>query len=468
MNKITVSDATLRLRSDKSSSGGGYSYGFKSVVETAKLLDRAGVDVIEMGRLRDNKADILILKTVAAAVKNATISVAADSDTESIQKIWDTLRLAKKKKICVTLPVSAVQMEYMYQKKPDAMIDKINELVGAASAVCDDVEFSAVDATRSDPAFLARALGAAVSAGASSVTLCDSAGVMLPWEFAELIESVRPSVGDAAVGAECSDSMGMAIACAMEAIRGGCTVIKTSASGEGLPSLKDISYAISGRSDALGAEISVSTTSLRQISANIASIWNEGRGRERFESGEETTILLDVRSDIAAVRAAAESIGYDLSDADLAGVYELFSSVASKKKVGKRELEAIIASAAMQVPQTYALESYVINSGNIITSTANIVLKKGERTVSGVSVGDGPIDAAFHAIEQVIGHHYELDDFQIEAVTEGREAVGDALVKLRSQGKLYSGRGISTDIVGASIAAYVSALNKIVYEEHQD
>lgn len=468
MNKITVSDATLRLRSDKSSSGGGYSYGFKSVVETAKLLDRAGVDVIEMGRLRDNKADILILKTVAAAVKNATISVVADSDTESIQKIWDTLRLAKKKKICVTLPVSAVQMEYMYQKKPDAMIDKINELVGAASAVCDDVEFSAVDATRSDPAFLARALGAAVSAGASSVTLCDSAGVMLPWEFAELIESVRPSVGDAAVGAECSDSTGMAIACAMEAIRDGCTVIKTSASGEGLPSLKDISYAISGRSDTLGAEISVSTTSLRQISANIASIWNEGRGRERFESGEETTILLDVRSDIAAVRAAAESIGYDLSDADLAGVYELFSTVASKKKVGKRELEAIIASAAMQVPQTYALESYVINSGNIITSTANIVLKKGERTVSGVSVGDGPIDAAFHAIEQVIGHHYELDDFQIEAVTEGREAVGDALVKLRSQGKLYSGRGISTDIVGASIAAYVSALNKIVYEEHQD
>ena len=168
------------------------------------------------------------------------------------------------------------------------------------------------------------------------------------------------------------------------------------------------------------------------------------------------------------MRAAAESIGYDLSDADLAGVYELFSSVASKKKVGKRELEAIIASAAMQVPQTYALESYVINSGNIITSTANIVLKKGERTVSGVSVGDGPIDAAFRAIEQVIGHHYELDDFQIEAVTEGREAVGDALVKLRSQGKLYSGRGISTDIVGASIAAYVSALNKIVYEEHQD
>lgn len=468
MNKIIISDATLRLRSDKSSSGDGCSYGFKSVVETAKLLDRAGVDVIEMGRIRDNKTDTLILKTVAAAVKNATISVAVDGDALSIDRIWETLRLAKKKKICVTLPVSAVQMEYMYQKKPDAMIDKISELVGAAAGVCDDVEFSAVDATRSDTEFLARALGAAVAAGAKSVTLCDSAGVMLPWEFAELIQSVHAAVGNAAIGAECSDGMGMGIACAMEAIRGGCTIIKTSAADEGLPSLNDISYAIEGRADTLGAEASVSTTSLRRISSSIASIWNEGRGRQRFESGEETAILLDSRSDISAVRAAAETIGYDLSDADLAGVYELFSTVASKKKVGKRELEAIIAGAAMQVPQTYVLESYVINSGNIITSTANIVLKKGERTVSGVSVGDGPIDAAFHAIEQVIGHHYELDDFQIESVTEGREAVGDALVKLRSQGKLYSGRGISTDIVGASIAAYVSALNKIVFEEHQD
>ena len=117
------------------------------------------------------------------------------------------------------------------------------------------------------------------------------------------------------------------------------------------------------------------------------------------------------------------------------------------------------------MPSTYRIESYVINSGNVITATANITLERGGEKLRSVAVGDGPIDAAFLAIEQIIGHHYELDDFQIQTVTEGREAMGSALVKLRAGGKLYSGNGISTDIIGASIRAYISALNKIVYEE---
>jgi 2-isopropylmalate synthase len=119
----------------------------------------------------------------------------------------------------------------------------------------------------------------------------------------------------------------------------------------------------------------------------------------------------------------------------------------------------------MQVPPTYALDSYVVTSGNTISATAHMKLKKLGKTVEGVSLGDGPIDAAFLAIEQITGQHFELDDFQIQAVTEGREAMGQTIVKLRSNGKVYSGQGISTDIVGAGIRAYLSALNKIVYEE---
>ena len=119
----------------------------------------------------------------------------------------------------------------------------------------------------------------------------------------------------------------------------------------------------------------------------------------------------------------------------------------------------------MQVPVSYRLDNYVINSGNIITATANIMLDHNGEKIRGVGIGDGPIDAAFLAIEQIIGHHYELDDFQIQTVTEGRDAMGQALVKLRADGKVYSGNGISTDIIGASIRAYISALNKIVYDE---
>ena len=118
----------------------------------------------------------------------------------------------------------------------------------------------------------------------------------------------------------------------------------------------------------------------------------------------------------------------------------------------------------MQVPSTYKLASYVVNNGNIISATANIELTKNGESLSGVAIGDGPIDAAFRAVEQIVGRHFELDDFQIQSVTQGREAVGSAIVKLRSDGKLYSGRGVSTDIIGASIYAYINALNKICFE----
>ena len=139
--------------------------------------------------------------------------------------------------------------------------------------------------------------------------------------------------------------------------------------------------------------------------------------------------------------------------------------VAAEKDVGTKELEAIVASVALQVPATYQLCNYIVNTGNVLASSAQITLTKNGETIQGISMGDGPIDAAFLALEQLIGRHFELDDFQIQAVTEGKEAMGSAFIKLRSDGKLYSGNGISTDIIGASIRAYINAVNKIAYEE---
>ena len=160
------------------------------------------------------------------------------------------------------------------------------------------------------------------------------------------------------------------------------------------------------------------------------------------------------------------TLGYDLSEEDGPKVYEAFTRIASRKeRVGARELDAIIASAALQVPPTFRLENYVINSGNSISATCHMQLRRDDKLLESVCLGDGPVDAAFLAIEQIVGCHYELDDFQIQSVTEGREAMGETVVRLRAGGKIYSGRGISTDIIGSSIRAYISAVNKIVYEE---
>ena len=209
---------------------------------------------------------------------------------------------------------------------------------------------------------------------------------------------------------------------------------------------------------------------MKRITGQIAWMCQTGRSKTSpFDNGvqeDDGSIYLTSHDDLSAVMKVASRLGYDLSEDDGAKVYEAFRVIAEKKeKVGAKELDAIVASAAMQVPPTYALDSYVVTSGNTISATANLKLIKQGTPIAGVSLGDGPIDAAFLAIEQITGHHYELDDFQIQSVTEGREAMGQTVVKLRSEGKVYSGRGISTDIVGASILAYINALNKIVYEE---
>jgi 2-isopropylmalate synthase len=203
---------------------------------------------------------------------------------------------------------------------------------------------------------------------------------------------------------------------------------------------------------------------IKQIN-RIAENANNDNAAVTLTDADETSIHLDVKDTQEDIAVAVKKLGYDLSEEDEAKVYEEFVRVAEKKNVGAKELDAIIATVAHQVPPTYRVQSYIINSGNLISSTANIVLEKGSRTLKAVGMGDGPIDASLRTIEQIIGHHYELDDYQVQSVTEGKEALGSALVRLRVGGKLYSGNGTSTDIIAASIRAYINALNKIVFEE---
>ena len=168
----------------------------------------------------------------------------------------------------------------------------------------------------------------------------------------------------------------------------------------------------------------------------------------------------------AFLRGHIGGLGADVYSVEPMPADHPFAAIAGKKEqVGIRELDAIVASSAMQVPQSYQLESYVINSGNTIASSAHVRLRRDGKVLDGICLGDGPIDAVFLAIESITGCHYELDDFQLQSITEGHEAVGQTIVKLRNGGKVYSGKGISTDIVAAGIHAYLSALNKIVYEE---
>ena len=215
----------------------------------------------------------------------------------------------------------------------------------------------------------------------------------------------------------------------------------------------------------LGAEIALNTTTIHaSIDEMLASIHHDADA-ERAVS-EKSKLLLDSDASVAQVAQAAAVLGYELSDSDIGNVQKALMQVCEKKgAVGAKELEALIASYAMQAPSTYHFETYTTTSSNVSKSMSQVTLRCNGEIICGVSAGAGPIDSAFLAIEQCIGHHYELDDFQVQSVTEGKEALGSALVRLRNNGKLYSGNGTSTDIVAASIRAYINALNKIVFEE---
>ncbi len=468
MRNIKISDVTMK----QTGKGIDFTLSFREKIELAKLLDRLEVAVIELHPIENLKIDSLLIKSIAGAVKNAAVAVPVSFDENSPEQVWAALKEAKYPRLQVCAPVSPVQMEYLSHKKPEAMLEAIKASVSACKALCGDVEFVAGDATRSDCAFLAEAVKAAIGAGASTVTFCDTAGVMLPDEFAAFMDEVYaavPELNDICVGVSCSDALSMADSCAVSAVRSGATEIKATAVATDNVRLGKIAKILDAKGDAFDSVGTVRMTEINRVIAQIERLCHASKSKNSpFDDSvrEGGEWVLTEHDDISAVLKAAANLGYDLSEEDGIKVFEAFKQIAVlKKKVGSKELDAIVASSALQVPPTYTLQSYVINASNILASSAHIRVLKGEHTLEGICVGDGPIDAAFLALEQIIGLHYELDDFQIQAVTEGREAMGQTVVKLLSGSKLYSGRGISTDIVGASILAYLNALNKIVYEE---
>ena len=465
MKQIKVIDMTLQNRAE--------SLSFKEKIEAARHLDRLNVSVIDLPEIVNITTDSLLVRTIAAFLKNSVISVCAGMSEQGIETAAAALSSAKNARIRISIPVSAVKMEYVCHKKPDKILELAKTLFALACEKFSDVEFFAEDATRAETAFLEQIIEEAVAAGVKTITLCDDEGAMLPDEFQEFIKDTKaaiPALSKVSLGVVSKNGNGMATASALMAIKAGVDEIKCAVGVDDMPNIKELSSVLCYRSEKLGVKADLNYTEINRILKQIEWICGSAdKGDATLGVTSEQAKAdtpLDANDTIETVTKAVNALGYELSDEDYVKVYDEFCRLAGRKKVSSKELDAIVASVALQVPQTYQLVNYVINNGNIITNSAQVTLKKDGKELSGISIGDGPIDAAFKAIEQIIGHHFELDAFQIQSVTEGREAVGSAIVKLRHDGKLYSGNGVSTDIIGSSIRAYINAVNKIVYEEN--
>lgn len=454
MKQIKISDVTLCDVKNNLS--------FKQKLEIARKLERLGVDAIELSEIGTSKADTLLVRTIASFVKNSVISIAATTSLDSVDRAAEALSSAAHPRIRIELPMSSSVMEYSLHKKQDKMLIYVRSMIEKAKTLCDDVEFAATDATSAEEEFLKEAIRIAAEAGANEITVCDDAAILLPDDFAAFVKRVTDGV-DGKIGVQCSDKNHVATAAAVLAVKEGATGVKTAVSGDITP-LRHFAAVLTRIKENYGIYADIRSTELHRVVDQIEWIIS-GKANTAVREIADDGMKLSVNDTVDTVRDMVEKLGYDLSDEDIRKVYEEFRRIARKKSVGVKELDAIVASSALQVPSTYTLENYVINSGNIITASAQITLNKDGKSITGISVGDGPIDAAFNALDQIIGRHFELDDFNIQTVTREKEAMGNALVRLRAGGKIFSGTGLSTDIISASIRAYVNAVNKIVYEE---
>jgi 2-isopropylmalate synthase len=462
MKKIYVSDFTLKKLAQERKNP----LLFREKVAIATAIDSMGVDTVELSPVANFKEDRIINKTISAAVKNAAIAIPVGSTEESVKEAYECIRTAKTPILQVVFPLSTVQMEYSYHMKAPKMMGLIEKIVKAAKALCENVEFVAVDATRAEEKVLEEALKLAIDCGATAITICDDASTMFPVDFAEFVKKVKSFVS-VPVYVKVSAELYMETATAFESIIAGADGIKVVFEGTKELKTNRIATVIASKGEAYGVCTSLDT---RRLSSDMKSLAGKIDSTEEVapaKSVNDDDVYLDAASTIENISEAAEKLGYALTEEDAGNVLRGLKRVCEKRNsIGTREFEALIASYAMQAPSTYHLDYFTTSNSNLTSAMANVALtKNGEIKVSGTGVGDGPIDAAFGAIEQGVGHHYELDDFQINTVTEGKDSLGSALIKLRHNGKVYSGNGISTDIVGSCIRAYINALNKIVNDE---
>ncbi|MCQ2450506.1 MAG: hypothetical protein MJ080_00825 [Clostridia bacterium] len=457
MRKIKIIDYSLKALSDKNLL-------FREKTAIAENVDNFGVDAIELPAAQNIKEDAIIYGTISSVAQNSEICLPVGFDEEKIGEVFECIKSAKKPCLQVAVPVSTTTMEYTYHYKADKMLKKVDSLVKAAKKYCKNIEFVAMDATRADKEYLTEIINTAKNAGATAATVCDDAGIMTPEAFGNLIKTLTEKC-DLPIYVKVSNELNMAVACAYYAVLCGASGIKASVSGENELKTADIAAVLEAQKDALQISFNLKTTQLKNDIGKLKKVVKKVPETSETSASDDG-LLISAESTLADIEKAAKALGYELSGEDIGKVYKSLVPLFEKRTgVGTKELEAIIAIVANEAPSTYHLDTYNINISNVSSSMANVVLKKDDTLLAGIATGDGPIDAAFLAIEQGTGLHYELDGLEISAVTEGKEALGSAVVRLRSEGVLYSGTGLSSDIVGASIRAYINALNKIVYEE---
>ncbi len=506
MKRIKIFDTTLR----DGEQSPGCSMNLNEKIEVARCLEKLKVDVIEAGFAISSKGDFESVKTIAETVRDCTVASLARANTGDIDAAYEAVRNAVDPRIHLFIATSPLHMEYKLKMTPETVLQKTADMVRYAARYCSNIEFSAEDATRSDPEFLAKVVTAAIQNGATVINIPDTVGYATPEEVKELFSYLIGHVENAdrvEFSAHCHNDLGMAVANSLAAVSAGALQIECTVNGlgerAGNTALEEVVMAMKTRADRFPLQPRLDTTKIFRASKTVYNIIGQsapinkpivGKNAFAHESGihqhgvlanrltyeiltpesvgiGKNAMVLGKHSGKHAFAAHLSELGYELTQEELAKTFERFKALCDKKKtVNDLDIEALVHDKSRGSESgDYTLDRFDVHSGNCATATCTIRLKKEETLTEEVSLGDGPVDAAFRAVDKIVcppAHTFE--NYAIQSVSEGKDTLGEVVVKLRCDGEDYTGRGLSTDIMEASILAYLNAVNRLCAEHRPE
>lgn len=498
MEKIIIFDTTLR---DGEQAPGG-SMTSQQKLEVAFQLERLGVDIIEAGFPVASPGDFAGVSAISKNIKTSAICALARCIKADIECAHNAVKNAKHPRIHLFLATSKIHLKYKFKKAEKEILSISRESIRLARKLCKDVEFSPEDATRTERPFLFEIIETAIKEGVRTINIPDTVGYSYPQEIYSLISDIKnnvPNINKAVIATHCHNDLGLATANSLSAVLAGARQVHCTINGigerAGNASLEEVVMAIKTRKDAFaGLYTQINTKEIFRTSRLISNLTDfvvpankaiVGRNAFRHESGihqdavlkkkityeimdphdvgvAESQLVLGKHSGRHAFRDRLSVLGFHLSDEQLNKAFLRFKELADRKKdIFDDDLRIIVEDEIRVIEPLWQLDSFEVNSGTRIKPKATVVLKKKAKEFSGTSSGDGPVDACFKAIDKIINQKVKLEDFRLEAVTSGKDALGHASLKLIKEKKSVSGHGSSTDIVEAAIRAYLDAVNKI-------
>ncbi len=499
MDRVFIFDTTLR---DGEQAAGG-SLNVQEKLEIARQLEKLDVDIIEAGFPVTSPGDFEAVRTISKEVRQPSICVLTHANLKAVDDSWEAVKGASNPRIHIVLSSSDIHLFYQLRKSREQILKMSCDTVAHARKYCSNIEFSAMDASRTEPEYIYQLLQAVIDAGATTVNIPDTVGYAMPRQFGELIEGVFknvPNIDKTVVSVHCHNDLGLAVANSLEAIKQGARQVEGTVNGigerAGNAALEEIVMAIKTRADFFDLTTNVDTRQIYHTSRMVSDLTGfsvqpnkaiVGGNAFRHSSGlhvdgmikksvtyeiidprsvgvPSSSLVLGKTSGRHAFRERLSELGYNLKEADLNRAFAAFKELADKKKdITDRDIESLVAEEQRTVSEKYHLDRLQVTCGDRGIPTAAVrLIFPGGKTKEDAALGTGPVDAVYQAINRLVKVPNALTEFSVKSITEGIDAIGEVLIRIESDGVSYTGRGADTDIIVSSAKAYINALNRLI------